>query len=317
MPITLTTWNIQNFAEDTPVFQDKLNYLVSILQTLGSDVIALQEILDPNALDNLAARLGFHHFTAKPDSRGIRVAFLSRDEPVQPPQEIVRWQLPTDEKVRSFNDSGQIVIEPEFPRPALHITVLHNGTELDIITVHMKSKLLTFGENFSTSDETLRAQTAYFALQRRAAEAMTLREHATSLLSNGRRLVLLGDLNDVHEAATTQIFYGPPGSQPHGTEDSTQVSGAFQRSDAGDSQRLFNVTNLVPKDIRWSRKHNGQEELLDHILASEQLMPRAANGLRRVPAVSILNEDTPNLIGTNPLVGGVIPDHAPVTATFV
>jgi hypothetical protein len=36
-----------------------------------------------------------------------------------------------------------------------------------------------------------------------------------------------------------------------------------------------------------------------------------------VPAVRIVNEDTPDLIGTNPTIGGVVPDHAPVTATFV
>jgi hypothetical protein len=72
----------------------------------------------------------------------------------------------------------------------------------------------------------------------------------------------------------------------------------------------------VPEDIRWSRRHNGQNELLDHILASQRLMPRL-NGLRQVPTMSILNEDTPNLIGSHPTVSGVVPDHAPVTATFV
>jgi endonuclease/exonuclease/phosphatase family metal-dependent hydrolase len=317
MPITITTWNVQNLTQSDTVFADKVNFLASTLQALGSDVVALQEVLDLNALQSLALQLGFHHFAALPDGRGNRVAFLTRQALAQPPQEVVEWQLPTDEEVRGFNSDGDVVVEPKFPRPALQITVSHNGEELDIITVHMKSKLLTFGGNFSTSNETLRAQTAYFALQRRAAEATSLRERATRLLSSGRRLVFLGDLNDVHESATTQILYGPPGSQPRGTEDATRKFGAFQRSDNGDSQRLFNVTNLVQKEIRWSRRHSGQEELLDHILASEQLMPRDDNGLRRVPELSILNEDTPNLLGTNPTVGGVIPDHAPVTATFV
>jgi hypothetical protein len=79
---------------------------------------------------------------------------------------------------------------------------------------------------------------------------------------------------------------------------------------------LFNVTKLIPADIRWSRKHNGQPELLDHVLASHGLMPRVGL-LRQVPIVTILNEDTPNLLGENPTVNGVIPDHAPVTAVFV
>ncbi len=45
-------------------------------------------------------------------------------------------------------------------------------------------------------------------------------------------------------------------------------------------------------------------------------MPRQGN-LRQVPTMSIINEDTPNLIGAHPIADGVIPDHAPVTATFV
>lgn len=121
---------------------------------------------------------------------------------------------------------------------------------------------------------------------------------------------MLGDLNDGPEAATTQILYGAPGSQPRGPDDATHAAGAFQRADVNDGQRLFNVAKLVPEDIRWSRRHNGQNELLDHILTSAGLMPRV-NGLRQVPTMSILNEDTPNMIGAHPIVGGVAPDHAP------
>jgi hypothetical protein len=79
---------------------------------------------------------------------------------------------------------------------------------------------------------------------------------------------------------------------------------------------LFNVTKLVPEEIRWTRRFNGQNELLDHILGSARLMPRV-NGLRQVPAMIILNEDTPNMIGPHPRAGSAVPDHASVTATFV
>ena len=81
------------------------------------------------------------------------------------------------------------------------------------------------------------------------------------------------------------------------------MSGAFQRADTLDHQRLFNVAMLVPEPLRWSRKHDGQNGLLDHILASSGLMPRlGGTGLRQVPALSILNGDVPNLIGLNPLL---------------
>jgi len=129
-------------------------------------------------------------------------------------------------------------------------------------------------------------------------------------------VVVLGDLNDGPEAATTQILYGPPGSQPRGPEDAAEQSGAFQRADDDDRQRLFNVTKLVPEANRWSRKNEGQKELIDHILISEKLMPRV-NGLRRVPTMSIRNMDTPDLTSPDPSKNGVRPDHAPVTATFV
>ena len=258
--ITITSWNVQNFAQSDPVFADKLNFVAGTLQALGSDVVALQEILDPNALQSLANRLGFQHFAAPPDGRGNRVAFLTRNAPVQPAQPIVQWQLAPGVQVRDFGAGGAVTVLAQFPRPALQISVAHGGGQLDIVTAHLKSKLLTFGSNFSTTNETLRAQTAYFALERRAAESASVREHVTGLLAAGRQVVVLGDLNDGPEAATTQILYGPPGGQPRGPEDATHATGAFQRADADDVRRLFNVTNLVPANLRWSRRHNGQNE---------------------------------------------------------
>lgn len=314
MPITITTWNIQNFARNDLVFAEKLDFLIATLQALDSDVVALQEILDLNALQDLADGLGFHHFAATPDGRGNRVAILSRNDPLES-QQIDQWQLAQGVEVHRFDNNSNVQVMQQFSRPAFGITVAHDGGQIDIVSAHLKSKLLTFGGNFSTMDETLRAHTAYFALERRAAEATSLREYVTDLLAAGRDVVVLGDLNDGPEAATTQILYGPPGSQPRGPDDATHAAGAFQRADANDARRLFNVTKLVPENIRWSRRHNGQNELLDHILTSDGLMPRV-NGLRQVPTMSILNEDTQSLIGAHPTAGGIIPDHAPVTATF-
>jgi endonuclease/exonuclease/phosphatase family metal-dependent hydrolase len=316
MSLTVTTWNVQNFRQGDPLFADKLTFLDGTLQALNSDIIGLQEILDVGALQDLASRLGYQHFAATPDSRGNRVAFLTRIALAGPPLEISQWQLAPGVEVRDFDNSGAIEVLPRFARPAFQITVAHNGRMIDIVTAHLKSKLLTLSGNFSTTDETLRARTAYFALERRAAEATSLREHVTGLLLAGRDVILLGDLNDGSEAATTQILYGPPGSQPRGPDDATNPNGAFQRPDNEDNRRMFNVTKLVPENLRWSRRHNGQNELLDHILASQGLMPRV-NTLRQVPTMSIVNEDTPNLIGAHPTSGGMVPDHAPVTAAFV
>ena len=318
MALTITTWNVQNLSQADPIFPDKLDFIASVLQSLNPDVVALQEILDIGALQALATRLGFQHVAGTPDSRGNRVAFLTRVAPSGPAVVIDQFVLAPGLQVLDFDLLGNVQVIAQWPRPAIQLTITVAGRQVDVITAHLKSKLLTFGNQFSTTDETLRVRTAVFAILRRAAEANSLRERVTSLLAAGGDVVLLGDLNDGPEAATTQILYGAPGSQPRGPEDATIVSSAFQRADLLDAQRLFNVCMFVPELERWSRKHNGQNELLDHILASEGLMPRqGGTGLRQVPALSILNGDLPNLIGSHPLTGGVIPDHAPVTAAFV
>lgn len=70
-------------------------------------------------------------------------------------------------------------------RPALRVRVEpDNGTTLDVISCHLKSKLLTFpGGRFSPKDEDERARFAVYALNRRAAEAATIRAYATNLLA--------------------------------------------------------------------------------------------------------------------------------------
>ena len=130
------------------------------------------------------------------------MAFLTRDAPAQPQQQIDQWQLAQGVEIRGFDNNGNIELVPQFPRPAFQITVAHGGGEIDVVTAHLRSKLLTFGANFLTTNETLRAHTAYFALERRAVEATSLREHVTSLLTAGRDVVVLGDLNDGPETAT-------------------------------------------------------------------------------------------------------------------
>ena len=58
MSLTITTWNVQNFSRNDPVFADKLNFLTLTLQAIGSDIVALEEILDQGALQDLANKLG-------------------------------------------------------------------------------------------------------------------------------------------------------------------------------------------------------------------------------------------------------------------
>nr|WP_314247167.1 hypothetical protein [Streptomyces sp. DSM 40907] len=112
----------------------------------------------------------------------------------------------------------------------------------------------------------------------------------------------MGDLNDEFKAATTQILYGPPGSQI-GT-------GGFQDSDLGDPRQLWNLAPRVLEQGGFSRVFEGQKELIDHILVSQALLPRlerAFTGPQTLPTVD----------GAHPAAPHVSPsDHAPVLAVL-
>jgi hypothetical protein len=61
--------------------------------------------------------------------------------------------------------------------------------------------------------------------------------------------MVLGDLNDEVEAATTQILNGPPGSEIAAT--------GFDHPDQGDARRLWNLAPRIPEAQRFSRKYSG------------------------------------------------------------
>ena len=109
-----------------------------------------------------------------------------------------------------------------------------------------------------------------YALYRRAAEAVTVRAAATDLLTSDHEasLMVLGDLNDEVEAATTQILNGPTGSE--------SGTGGFNQPDHGDRQRLWNLAPRIPEAQRFSRKYRGRKELIDHIFVSHALVGKIA-----------------------------------------
>jgi endonuclease/exonuclease/phosphatase family metal-dependent hydrolase len=164
----------------------------------------------------------------------------------------------------------------------LRVGVTAEGRAVDLVTCHLKSKLLRFpGERFTPRDEGERARFGAYALYQRAAEAVTVRSLADRLLDGrDRAVVLLGDLNDEALAGTTQILLGPPGSEI-GT-------GGFDRPDQGDPYRLWNLAPLIPEERRYTRVFRGRRELIDHVLVSHALV-------RRVTRVDTTPQEPPSI----------------------
>lgn len=277
--VRIGTWNLQNlFRPGAPAgpttdaaYLAKLETLAGTIRDLDPDVLAVQEVGDPKALKDLADCLeGYDHLTtAAPDGRGIRVGFLSRLA-----LHNIREVAAFPEGLRPIQVDDSEIDATARGRPALTATVAADGGTLALVTCHWKSKLLTFpGGRFSTRDEGERARFAAYALYRRAAEAVTVRATASELLAGQgqqRAVVVLGDMNDVPEAATTQILHGPPASEI-GTN-------GFEQPDQGYGQRLWNLAARIPAADCYSRIYRGRRELIDHILASHVVAGAVGEG---------------------------------------
>jgi hypothetical protein len=97
--VNIGTWNLENLFRPAPespssdtAYTAKLTALAATIRSLAPDVLAEQEVGDPDALKDLAGRLdGYDHTAmAAPDGRGIRVGFLSR-LPLYGVREVVRF----------------------------------------------------------------------------------------------------------------------------------------------------------------------------------------------------------------------------------
>lgn len=307
------TWNVENlFRPGTPagpesdaVYEQKLDGLASTIEAQAPDVLALQEVGDRDALDDLVDRLSGSWdrcVSNHPDRRGIRVAWVTRAG-ISTPEDIVDFPLP----LRPVQSDDQAGSEARTGRGVLAVTVRHAGSDVRLVTAHLKSKLLTFpGGRFQPRDEDERARFGAYALYRRAAEAATVRVAVDAMLADAgetRPLVMTGDLNDTPEAATTQMLLGPPGSEI-GTA-------GFDQPDLGDRQRLWNLAPLMPPGRDYSRVNHGRPELIDHVLVSAALVRRSpsAEAVIEQSLPSVTNDPTPRRDEPSS-------DHVPVVATF-
>ncbi|MQA84032.1 MAG: endonuclease [Streptosporangiales bacterium] len=323
--VVVGTWNLENLyrpgggfgPDDDAAYEAKLSALADTINRLAPDVLGVQEIGDPEALADLIERLkgkwGDPLLSEHPDGRGIRVGVLSRF-PATVLSDVVDFR-PEMPPLRADDSGAQ---STRMGRGALAVRVKPaRGKTLDVAVCHLKSKLLTFpGGRFNPRDEAERARYGAYALNRRAAEAATVRGLADDLIDGKgekRAVVVLGDLNDEPQAATTQILLGPPGSE--------LGTAAASRSDQGDAWRLWNLAPLLPDDQRYSRVHRDRPELIDHILVSHALLGRVeevhseVGGKASGEAGGKTSAELPS-IGNDPGARRGEPgsDHAPILA---
>src|SRR5215510_13102502 len=143
------TWNLENLfkpghASGPPtqaIYDQKLQGLAATINAQAPDALALQEIGDPAALDDLVALFDGtwnRHLSGHPDQRQIRVAWLT-PHAITDPEEIVAF--PDRLEPVQVDDSDNRLAA--MGRGAVAITVHSTaGNPIRLLTTHLKSKLL-------------------------------------------------------------------------------------------------------------------------------------------------------------------------------
>ncbi|MEU1474991.1 endonuclease/exonuclease/phosphatase family protein [Streptomyces sp. NPDC005760] len=322
------TWNVENLmlprsGDGAPrteaEYEAKVEALASVITALDPALLGVQEVRQEETLADLVKAIGGEWHIALSryaDHRGIRVGFLSRT-----PLRIRRDTHVLAEGLHPVQGHDGTKPDPHDRQTSRGFLAVETDTgdgPLQVAVAHLKSKLLSYPgpgdkSRFQPHDEAERARFGAYALYRRAAEATTLRAVADFLLEGAgteRDVIVLGDMNDVVNAATTQILLGPPGSE-------LDKPRAFLRPDHGDPFRLWDIAPCIPEKRRFSRVSFGRAELIDHVLVSHRLARRigeAGTGLpeQRDDALELpsVDEDPMRRVGTP---GS---DHAPVWVRF-
>src|SRR5262249_9571023 len=145
-------------------YDQKIKGLAKVINDQSPDALALQEVGNPAALDDLVSLLNGRwqcQVSNHPDGRKIRVAWLTPRQ-ITDPADILAF--PAHLQPVQVDDHG--TTQTQMGRGAVAITVQSDsGTSVRLITAHLKSKLLTFpGNRFTPHDEDERARFAAYAM---------------------------------------------------------------------------------------------------------------------------------------------------------
>lgn len=277
-PFRIGCWNLRglqrpgyspwpDFVPYSPAeYEGKLARIERVLRAQAPHVVGLQEVAEPEAFDDLGARLADlypHRALGEPGTETpLRVGFLSC--------------LPLDEvrSVREVPPSGRVALalgQPpvltSFRRPVLTARASHPGGALRLLQAHLKAKRADLLESErGVGDPAATARGLARSLLVRGAEAAGLKALALAERARGRApVVVLGDFNDGLDAVSTRILGTQPGSgQP---QDPLFVDGEF-----------YNTAEIQlrhrPRLPLFSHVWQGRPEMLDHLIVSGDLAAR-------------------------------------------
>lgn len=304
----IATANLLNFAnpdriyyENAPAYsqrqyQHKLRGITDLLAKAHADIIAVQEVWDSQALEELAVSLGFEpkHVVAPLASNDSASAYTQGRGAQNTPAvgiisrfEQLECSLLEDILSKAVIDIPDIGLYKRFNRPPLMLRVNAYGQPITIVTTHLKSKRAFFlrDENGhlleDTDDPNIRVRAKLRSLCMRAAEAASIRISIIERLHHTREpLILLGDMNDVTGSVTTQLM---------------AETGEVNYDKSMRDVALFDAARIQSRydwmrDVAYTHIYQGMPEVIDQLFVSEEFLPDSKFSLGQVERVDYFND---------------------------
>ncbi len=276
-----TKWHKNVYSK--AAYAEKIKWSAATLIRLDADVIAFQELWSKQCLIDLfeAANLADNytlHFI-KDEWYNIAVAAAVR-KPWQVVEHKTHKKFPSNINLnKPRSDDGEdddIAITINcFSRTILQLSINHEDSpaaaktplpNIEVLITHLKSKCPTV---LNTSSKALKlhqeALGSALSTIRRTAEAAALRVLLTTLMKEtDQPVVVLGDLNDAALSNTLSIITQQP---PWRMYESSRVGNC-------DDVGLYTASILQQmrslKDVYYTHEFKGIQEVIDHVLVSEQ-----------------------------------------------
>ncbi|MBO6225283.1 MAG: endonuclease/exonuclease/phosphatase family protein [Psychrobacter sp.] len=304
----IATANLLNFAnpdriyyENAPAYsqrqyQHKLRGITDLLAKAHADIIAVQEVWDSQALEELAVSLGFEpkHVVAPLASNDSASAYTQGRGAQNTPAvgiisrfEQLECSLLEDILPKAVIDIPDIGLYKRFNRPPLMLRVNAYGQPITIVTTHLKSKRAFFlrDENGhlleDMDDPNIRVRAKLRSLCMRAAEAASIRMSIIERLHHTREpLILLGDMNDVTGSVTTQLM---------------AETGEVNYDKSMRDVALFDAARIQSRydwmrDVAYTHIYQGMPEVIDQLFVSEEFLPDSKFSLGQVERVDYFND---------------------------
>lgn len=285
----------------TQAYRGKIAWTAGMLDRMDCQLVALQEVFDRAALDDLVASSTSMRDAAlvagpAPDDNANlpRVALVSTLRPIGEPDWIEEIPPAARVTLPGAPELGLDGIEhTRFSRPVLRVAVDLGGQgrpehATTVYVVHLKSRQpkrlerqVDGGRNAEDlGDPAVEARAHLRALLMRAAEATGIRLLALEQLHRQRKpVIVLGDFNDHARAITTSIVAGRLSEGDLARRD-IQLYDATTLRNPSASKHTLGYTNI----------HLGEPGTIDHVLVSEEFNRDSRYSIAEVERVDYLND---------------------------